>query len=215
MAAVIDINEVIKQVNQRVLATPGVYQTASSNTERYPAGEVSDAALDADAIVASWFLQRAGDGRRVPFLLTATVAHGGQIPSHIGEIEAILLNNKVPILGDPVTIERDRSAFFAAKGTVRYVPKIYIMGSTLSHNYTGGGATVIYADYTRTGACQCPGELAAPVIALATAMVIGKLGNHSDAVQAYQALGMAYMGPVMKGEALAPLPTPGQIGAVA
>jgi hypothetical protein len=207
MAGLVLLSEAMAQVEGRVLASIGAANYGVvTDIERWPVGEISDACLDADGTVASWFLQKAGDGRRVPFLQTATVANGGTIPSHVGEIEAILLNGQMPIRSDPITILRDRANIFGA--SVKYVPKVYLWGSTIIHNYLGGGATVIYADYTRTGACQSPSEYSAPVIALATANVIGKAGNHMDAAQIYHGIGISYLAPIARGETnLAPLPT--------
>src|SRR5882672_8923245 len=157
MAGLVLLSEAMAQVEARVLASIGTANYGVvTDPERWPTGELSDAVLDADGVVASWFLQKAGDGRRVPFLQIANLANGGTIPSHIGEIDSILLNGLMPIPSDPISIQRDRANFFGA--SVKYVPKFFIWGVTLIHNYSGN-AVLTYADYTRTGACQCPSEL--------------------------------------------------------
>jgi hypothetical protein len=214
MPSVVSLTEAMSQVMGRVLASVGAgnYGTVT-DPERWPTGEIQDAVIDADGVVCSWFLQKAGDGRRVGFLQTVTVANGGTIPSHIGEIESILLNGKMPIRSDPTTIQRDRDAALVSKGSVLYTPKIFLWGSTLMHNYTGGGATVQIVDYVRNGAaCQGPSEYSAPVIALATANIIAKNGNHTDAAETYLRIGLSYLSPVTRGETnLAPLPTHDEI----
>lgn len=211
MAGLVILAEAMAQVEGRVLASIGAANYGIvTDVERWPVNEIRDAVLDADGTVCDWFLQKANDGRRVPFLQTATVAHGGTIPSHKGEIESILLNSLMPIRSDPITIQRDRAAVFGA--SVKYTPKIFLWGSTLIHNYTGGGATVQYADFTQTGACQAPSEYAAPVIALATGNIIAKNGNHADAAQLYHGIGLSYLAPIARGETgLAPLPTQDEV----
>lgn len=211
MAGLVLLSEVMAQVEGRVLASIGAGNYGVvTDPERWPTGELSDAALDADGIVCGWFLQKSGDGRRVPFLQVATVANGGTIPSHIGELDSILLNGAMPLPSDPYTISRDRANLFGA--SVKYQPKIFIWGATLMHNYTGGGATVTYADYTRSGACQAPSEYSAAVVALATANIIAKNGNHEDAAQAYHAIGLSYLSPIARGESqIAALPSHDQV----
>jgi hypothetical protein len=210
MAGLTDLVEVTKQINGRLLANIGVYATTQTDSDRWTTAEVQDAALDADLQVCKSFLQKAGDGRRVPFLLTATVADAGTIPSHIGELDSITISSKMPIRSDPVTIQRDNTnARNLPAGT--YVPKFYLWGNKIQHNgphYGVAGAVVTYADVTRTGACQSPSEYSAAVIALATAQVIAKNGDRADAAGYYLKLGMSYLADIGRGEtALQPLPT--------
>lgn len=212
MAGLVQLTEVSAQIMARILASVGAatYGTIT-DVERFPAQEITDAALDADAEVCLTFLQKAGNGRRAPFLQPVTVANGALIPTHIGEIDSILLGGQMPVRSDPVTIARDRANFFGS--SVKYVPKIYIWGDTLWHNYTLGGATVTLADFTRTGACQSPSECSAAVICIATGNIIAKNGNHVDAAQLYHSLGLSYLGPIARGETnLAPLATRDEVG---
>lgn len=214
MAGLVLLSEVIAQVEGHLLATinaGGVSQyTVLTETERWSVPEISDACLDADAQICKTFLQKSADGRRVPFLATAVVANYGNVPSRVGEIDSILVGGLSPIRSDPITIQRDLSNVRGfPNGT--YVPKFWMFGDQLVHNgahFGVAGATVTYADFTKTSACQAPSEYAAAVIAIATAALMAKAGNHADSSEFYMKLGMSYLADIARGEtSLVPMPT--------
>lgn len=163
------------------------------DNQRWTQGEVDDAILNADAEVIRAICDNPTHGARRTFLTSSNVAHGGQIPAHLGPIDSVIFT----ITGGAYA--GTRVGDFQRKGIEEdnrnplsltlIPPRYFIEGDILYHNATGlvsAGASAVtvavyYCTYSRTAACQAPDEMYHAVKAGAMSTLVNKEGRYPDA----------------------------------
>lgn len=164
---------------------------AAEKDDRRNDTEIDKAVLAADARVCEARAKRVGDGYRSLFLaLSASIAHAGVIPDHLGPIEQVTI--QLVAAGAYVAGKFDASLTLAdierwrANAGTRYIVAhnaansatagYYIRrGSQLF--YTGNDAKAQIATFVRSGACQAPESDEGMVFGLA----LGDLVKEGDA----------------------------------
>lgn len=162
---------------------------------RYKAQEIIDAVIASDAMTAMLYIK--SKDRQAAFTTSSTVASGGQIPSHIGDIIAFVATVSGGIwTGTQPLVMTDFEAVMNdnrnPQGLSHVGPKGALMGEILFHTGVGvvaGGAssmsvTVYYLTFTlNASVCQSPDEALWLVVAGALAILFLKDGNKTGASQ--------------------------------
>lgn len=166
-------------------------------SERFKSGEVNDTILLGDSSVAHWICKTRGHGRRKDFMngSASGIAHGAQLASRVGPLEAIVF---VVTGGEyngtvlPIEWPDDEAHRRELEAEIRNPlaesmtePHYIISGGTLFHNglglVAGGAASVLvngtWCTFTLTGACQSPDEFIRPVALASLSILMQKDGN--------------------------------------
>lgn len=132
--------------------------------------ELTNIVLAADARICEARASCVGDGYRSLFLaLSASIAHGGVIPDHLGPIEQVVIQHVaagdyLPGRFDP-DLTLDDIVRWRANTDSHYGPNHNAALSALSGFYLRRGSQLFYtgndakaqiATFTRSGACQAP-----------------------------------------------------------
>lgn len=171
---------------------------SSADDARRNTTELTNIILAADARVCEARASCVGDGYRSLFLsLSASIAHRGVIPDHLGPIEQVTI--QLVAAGDYVTgkfdkdlrladIERWRtntdSRYGAAHNAAASLTAGYYIRRGSQLFYTGNDAKVQIATFTRSAACQAP-ETDEDMV---TGLALGAAFKEGDAPQAVNAL---------------------------
>jgi hypothetical protein len=145
-----DITRVAKKVNA-ILNVADSYTATPDAGSRLYATQLTDTALDIDGEIIKAGLGNPTWAHRIDFQQSTTVAHAGNIPAHIGAIDAILIGGEpaAPAPLDQITSERQ-----LVSQSITVTPHFNLDGTVLSHNGTSS-AVVKSCIYTRTSALQC------------------------------------------------------------
>lgn len=174
-------------INQ-VLGADSYTSTPASNSHLFTNG-LRDLILSVDGSIVTAILMNGNHGRRRDFILTAAMAHGGQLPSHIGPIDAVRIASKAATPWPLEDIERERinalgvplHAHYAIQGTRCY------SNATVS-NFGVTTADVDYCDYapdTSTFLCKAPAEYTDCELAAALEYLYGIEGDDVSAAGLY------------------------------
>lgn len=150
--AVADITRIQKKFNAICDLSDSYTATPDAGSRAY-AQQIIDLAIDIDAELIMLGLSNPLWAHRVEFQASTTVAHGGNIPSHIGAIDAILIGGEPasPVPLDQITSERQ----LVTQG-ITVDPHYNLDGTVLSHN-GASAATVKSCTFTRsTSVLQIP-----------------------------------------------------------
>jgi len=144
---------------------------SSSNDNRRNDTELDNIILAADARICQARAKKVGDGYRSLFLsLSASIAHGGTIPDHLGPIEQVTIKH---VTSDPdykagkfdasvslADIERWRANTGTRYGANHNAANSVLSGFYIRRGsqlfYTGFDAKCLLATFTRSAACQAP-----------------------------------------------------------
>jgi hypothetical protein len=144
---------------------------SAANDGRRNDTELDKIILAADARICAARAARVGDGYRSLFLsLSASIAHGGTIPDHLGPLEQVTIKHvstdsdyKAGKFDPDLTladIERWRANTGSRYVTAHPVANSALSGFSLRRGSqlfsTGYDAKALRATFTRSGACQAP-----------------------------------------------------------
>ena len=144
---------------------------SASDDNRRSTTELDNIILAADARICAARASRVGDGYRSLFLsLSASIAHAGTIPDHLGPIEQVTIKHvstdadykagKFDSSLMIADIERWRANIGSRYGANHSVANSVLSGYYIRRGsqlfYTGADAKVQIATFTRTSACQAP-----------------------------------------------------------
>jgi hypothetical protein len=160
----------IAALNSAPAATWVTTITSSDDNRRNPT-ELDNIILAADARICVARASKVGDGYRSLFLaLSASIAHAGMIPDHLGPIEQVTIKAatidatyKTGKFDSDLTladIERWRANAGGRYGTAHDVTNSPLAGFYIRRGsqlfYTGADAKCLLATFTRSAACQAP-----------------------------------------------------------
>lgn len=164
------MGRMIAAVNAAPAAT-WVTSISSTHDGRRNDTELTNMILAADARICAARAAKVGDGYRSLFLsLSASIAHTGTIPDHLGPIEQVTIKHvsadsdyKAGKFDASLTladIERWRANVGTRYGAAHDAANSLLSGYYIRRGsqlfYTGSDAKVLIATFTRSGACQAP-----------------------------------------------------------
>lgn len=173
--AVVDIATVRKRVISLLMANrlgpySGAVGTGSSTNSRYQSTqEITDAALEADAMVVETIIGTAGHPYASQFMtVSANIVSGGLIPAHTGVQGIVRVDGVVARLAGS---EAEIAEIIANPALYPNASKWYVInGSNIVH--TGTNATVTYPVFNpSTTACQSPSVYESAVVAGAISLL--------------------------------------------
>jgi hypothetical protein len=143
--AVADITRIKKKFNAACDLADTYTATPDGGSRAYEQ-QIVDIAIDVDAELIMIGLNNPLWAHRIDFQASTTVAHGGNIPAHIGAIDAILVGGEPasPAPLDQITSERQ-----LVSQSITVDPHYNLNGTVLAHN-GASAATVKYCNFTRS-----------------------------------------------------------------
>jgi len=174
--------------------------TEAVDDPAFDADQIRDAILLADGSVVAALCGNANHPRRHAFFSTASVPHGGVIPSRVGPVESCVIGGKAASLWDKEEIEDERENVL---GLTTISPHYVLEGSTLYHNGSGN-AIVTFPQFTLGLVCQSPDEYSAAVACGALSFLFPSEGDDIEAGGFYLAQWNAYLKMISEGELVIP-----------
>lgn len=196
-------------IQQMAVGGTSYTSSVSDANHRVTTNGIRDAILAADAQIANAICMNGSHGRRRDFISTTAVSHAGQLPSHIGPLDAIRINSKAALLRPLAQIERERTNSLA----LTFIgPHYNVVGNRIYHNATSAlfgvtTADVDYASYvmdTSTFLCKCSVEYTAVEIAAGMALVASVQGDDDAYAGLYKGIVADYMQMIQGGAMTVP-----------
>jgi hypothetical protein len=175
----VDITKVLNQAASILNASPGAYGTIID--PRRPPDEITRAILNADLAVVTAICKSKNNGYRASFFTIGSLAHGAQIPPHVGAIGAVTIGGKPATYAPPgeIDVERDNPL------GVEYPPHFAEVEDKIFHN-GAGNASVPYCNPVLGLACQSPDCYYRAVLFGALGEIFPKSGHKVGAGSYYE-----------------------------
>lgn len=162
--------------------------TPASNSHLFT-NQLRDAILAVDGNVVRAICESGNHGRRRDYIVSVALAHGAQIPSHVGPIDAVRIAGLAATPWDPRDIEMER---VNALG-VPLQPHFAVDNARIYHNGTVASFGVSTADLdhcayamdTSGSLCQAPVEYADAVLCGTLEYLFGVEGDDVAAANLY------------------------------
>lgn len=123
------------------------YSSTPSDSRVYTQ-QIKDLINSTDGMVVEAICSNPTHPRRSGFLTSSTVAHAAAIPTHVGPIEAVIVDGAPAEWWDRGEIVNDISNVLS----LTTIPKRYAIDGSNRFYHNGTTATVHYATYTRSAA---------------------------------------------------------------
>lgn len=168
----------------------GVVGTGSSQNSRYQVTqEITDAILEADAVICQARISTPGDPYRNTWVsFTPDLAHAALIPAHIGSVGGV--DVKVSSTYTPARFTSSKAEILAMRAHPTLYPDAknwaFIEDSQLFHN--GDFARVWRSSFSKSAACQSPEQDQTAVIAGA----LGGLAKDGSVTPEIYTMGATY-----------------------
>lgn len=165
--------------------------TGSSTNSRYQSDdEITDAILQADAMVCQAIIETSGHPYLSLFLTpSGNLVHGAVIPPHIGSIA------KITVDGTPSRQTTSLAELLEIKANPLLYPataKWHFIESNYIYN-TGTNAVVYYPNFSIGTQCQAQAAYEAAVFALTMGMLAKDGANTPEIYGQYREVGAAYL----------------------
>lgn len=168
------------------------------------AQEIIDLALTIDVELIEIGLRNATWAHRVDFAQSTTVAHGANLPAHVGPIDAVIIGGKNASVAPVEQIEKERELVALS---VAVTPHYNTDGYVLAHNGSSS-ATVKSCIVTRGSVLQSPDELEGAIIHGVLSLVASPEGEDAQLQAGYAAMYIADKQTLTTGEIPPPFALP-------
>lgn len=209
VAAAALFEEVFAEILDLVNACAATYGEYDEN-KKYRPDLIESCMKRADELIVSTFLAIPGHPRRTAFITQVEVAHQGQIPTHIGPIGTVIVEDELAERWPAPEIEIIRKAQ-SISVVVVVKPKYDVIDTRLFYCSSGNPGTALVDIATlkpfTMGQIQSPPEFANAIIAWALAYIFGKEAAETELQGSmnFTKIAMATLEFVIKNEAVPPM----------